>query len=130
MQTSPRYVSGAALLLIFGIGSMAFADSLNNVTVKQREVYQALQTNPTDEDLTIQLASLAMETGEYQLAIAHMERLVATQPAHAAVRLKLGILYYMIGDYDTARSYLEPLSVSDSHDTAISTQAEHYLARM
>jgi len=130
MQATPRYVTYTALLFILGVGSVALADPLKNTLGQQRDVMQALQSNPTDTALSVRLADLAMETGEYQLAIAQMERLVTAQQADAEVMLKLGILYYMIGAYDNARSYLAPLNNPANDRADIRAQAERYLIRM
>ena len=63
--------------------------------------------DPTNIDLTLRYAKLATEQENYEAAITALERLLFFNPTLARPRLELGVLYYRLGSYTQARSYLE-----------------------
>ena len=130
MQTKSHYAPIVALLLIAAVSGVALADSIGEKSFELQSISTQLKTNPNDVSLSLHLADLAIETGDYQTAIAPMEKLMVLYPDDAQLKLKLGILYYMVGSYDLAKSYLEQLIGSPSNPPQLAHQAQTYRARM
>jgi hypothetical protein len=63
--------------------------------------------DPASIELTLRYARLATELEDYEAAITALERLLFFNPTLARPRLELGVLYYRLGSYAQARSYLE-----------------------
>lgn len=62
---------------------------------------------PTNIELTLRYARVATEIHDYEAAITALERLLFFNPTLARPRLELGVLYYRVGSYAQARTYLE-----------------------
>ena len=65
---------------------------------------------PADVELAFRLAERATRLGDYEAAIGVYERILFYNPKLVRVRLELGRLYYRLGAYESARSYLQPIS--------------------
>ncbi|HYM72108.1 MAG TPA: hypothetical protein VET89_03935 [Stellaceae bacterium] len=63
--------------------------------------------DPTNIELTLRYARVATELHDYEAAITALERLLFFNPTLARPRLELGVLYYRLGSYAQARTYLE-----------------------
>jgi hypothetical protein len=63
--------------------------------------------DPTNIELTLRYAKVATELQNYEAAITALERLLFFNPTLARPRLELGVLYYRVGSYGQARTYLE-----------------------
>src|SRR5829696_2006453 len=61
---------------------------------------------PANLDLSFRFAEIATAAGDYEAAIGALERMLFYNPALPRVRLELGILYFRLGSYEMARSYL------------------------
>src|SRR5215207_4833323 len=61
---------------------------------------------PANLDLSFRFAEVATAAGDYEAAIGALERMLFYNPALPRVRLELGILYFRLGSYEMARSYL------------------------
>lgn len=91
-------------------------------------MYNQLLADPTNIDLTVSYAELAVEIGDYEAAVPPLERLLMTNPDLPKIKLELGILYYLLGSYDISKTYLSEAQMSA--DENITAQANDYLARM
>ena len=57
--------------------------------------------------MLFRFAALAAQTGDLEGAISALERMLLINPDLPRVRLELGVLYYRLGSYEVARTYLE-----------------------
>ena len=64
-------------------------------------------SKPANLDVLFRFASLASQTGDLEGAISALERMLLINPDLPRVRLELGVLYYRLGSYEVARTYLE-----------------------
>ncbi|MDP6069639.1 MAG: tetratricopeptide repeat protein, partial [Alphaproteobacteria bacterium] len=62
--------------------------------------------DPGNLDKSFRFAELAIKIGNYEAAISALERMLLVNPNLPRVRLELGVLYFRLGSYRTARSYL------------------------
>ena len=62
--------------------------------------------DPANLDKTFRYAELAVRVGDYEAAISALERMLLYNPNLPRVRLELGVLYFRLGSYAIARTYL------------------------
>ena len=86
--------------------------------------------DPTNLDLTYDYARLATSLGDYEAAITAYERLLLFNPDLPRVKAELGVLYYRLGSYDTAKAYLEQALSEGDPPPAVRERIEGFLARI
>ena len=62
--------------------------------------------DPADLDASFNHAELAIQIGDFEAAISSLERMLLYNPELPRVRLELGVLYFRLGSYAIARTYL------------------------
>lgn len=70
------------------------------------DAFGAMLRDPGNLELTFRYAELAARAGNYEGAIAALERMLLVDPNLPRIRLELATLYFRLGSYDLARSYL------------------------
>ena len=68
--------------------------------------FQAVFKDPGNLDKTFRYAELAVAVGDLEGAISALERMLIYNPKLPRVRLELGSLYFRLGSYAIAKSYL------------------------
>ncbi|MAR56520.1 MAG: hypothetical protein CMM93_05000 [Rickettsiales bacterium] len=101
------YMLSITGMAVFAAYSHVHAESLSAKQARFDSLYQELMANPTDVDKTLEYSNLAVEMGDYEAAIPPLERLLISNPDTPKLKLEIGILYYLLGSKDVARSYLE-----------------------
>lgn len=69
--------------------------------------FQRMLRDPTNLDLTFRFAELAIQVEDFEAAIASLERMLLLNPELPRINLELGVLYYRLGSFQMARTYLE-----------------------
>jgi uncharacterized protein HemY len=87
---------------------------------------QTLQT-PSDPKALARFATIAVEIGDLEGAISALERLLLINGDLPDVRLELGVLYFRLGSFETARTYLRSAIASPNATTEIRDRANRYL---
>jgi tetratricopeptide (TPR) repeat protein len=62
--------------------------------------------DPANLDKSFKYAELGIQIGDYEAAISALERMLLYNPDLPRVHLELGVLYFRLGSYVIARSYL------------------------
>ena len=103
------------------------------ISTQTSDTYNALFhqmfVHPADLDTTFRFAHLAVERGDYEAAIGALERMLFFNPKLPRVRLELGVLYFKIGSYEMAQSYLDG-ALQGNPPADIRAQIEVYLAEI
>ncbi len=100
--------------------------SAQDAALTRDAAYQQLLANPSDIALTLKYAKLCAAAGDYEAAIPPLERLLISKPDSPKLRLEIGILYYLLGSFDTAKTYLKDAK----KDPTLTAKADDYLSRM
>ncbi len=90
--------------------------------------FAAMLQRPDDIAAVRRYAELQIEAENYEAAIATLERLLIPQPNQSQIRTELGILYFRLGSYDAAASYLRKALESTDLTPELRAQAERFLA--
>ena len=89
--------------------------------------FQDTLRNPTDPPTLVRYADLAVQVGDIEGAISALERLLLIDGDQPKVKLELGVLYYRLGSYEAARTYLESARGSGLASPEIKDRAAQYL---
>ncbi|MBV8166304.1 MAG: hypothetical protein JO021_05890 [Alphaproteobacteria bacterium] len=68
--------------------------------------FEQMRRDPGNSDKALAYAKAAIAVGDFEGAISALERLLIFNPDLPRIRLEIGVLYYRLGSYDLARTYL------------------------
>jgi hypothetical protein len=94
------------------------------------KTYNQLLRNPSDVNLTLKYADLAIKLNDYEAAIPPLERLVMLDPSLYRTKLKLGTFYQKLGSKIVARSYFEDVAHESAAPKDVVEQAKLYLQKL
>ena len=83
---------------------------------------------PSDPRTLVRFAELAVQVGDLEGAISALERLLLINGDQPAVKLELGVLYYRLGSYEAARTFLESARRSAAATAEIKDKSAPYSA--
>jgi len=110
-----RMLCGLALFFSFAaVTHPAAAQNIQN-SPEYDQAFQAMLSDPGSLDKTFAYAEAAIKAGDLEGAVSALERMLFINPNLPRVRLELGVLYFRLGSYEAARSYLQ--SAVESPDT-------------
>ena len=103
--------------------------TLQELERQHEAAFQEIFKDPGNLDKTFRYAELAVELGNFEAAISALERMLLINPNLPRVRLELGVLYFRLGSYQLARTYL--LRALDGDPPAdVRTNVEKFLAEV
>ena len=86
--------------------------------------------DPANLDKTFRFAEVAVEAGDIEGAIGALERMLIYNPDLPRVRLELGVLYFRLGSYQIARSYLVRAVEPEEVPEAVRERVQVYLSEI
>jgi hypothetical protein len=102
------------VLLIVGCGlSEAAAQPAPLPSAERRALFERMRANPADLELMFAFAAMAVREGDYEAAIATLERMLIFNPDLPRVKLELASAYYRLGAYDVARMHFDDVLAAD-----------------
>jgi len=90
--------------------------------------FQEMLNQPANLDVLFKFASLATQTGDLEGAVSALERMLVINPDLPRVRLELGVLYYRLGSYAVADTYLTTALASKDLPPDVRSRAEQFAA--
>lgn len=106
------------------------ADRPPDVQARYDAAFQEMVKKPADLDVLFTFATLASQNNDLEGAISALERMLLINPDLPRVRLELGVLYYRLGSYEVARTYLETALQSAAMPPDVRSRAEKFLAEI
>jgi hypothetical protein len=101
-----RFAGALAPVILLGLlPEAAVAQTPSDFAGNVGPVYQAILARPSDLTNTLQYAANA-SADDIESAIGSYEQLLFYNPKLSRLRFELGVLYFRLGSYDTAGSYL------------------------
>jgi len=122
-------LSALALATLSLACTTAWAQTSSNQPL-ERQVDEAFRQSlraPADGDASARYARLLTQSGNFEGAIAALERLLLDPNASPSVRVELGVLYYRLGSLDMAASLLNRALADPQLDPVLRGQAEALL---
>ena len=93
--------------------SISDPDRLELIKEKQQVVFEQLFEDPTNLSLLFEYANLSILVGDLEAAIGVFDQMLVYDPELPRIRLELGVLYYRLGAYALAKTYLESVRKFD-----------------
>ena len=118
--------SGVALGSALGAASPAWAVP-PEVQQQLDEGFRQVLQNPGDTGANVSYAQKLVDAGDYEKAIASLERILITDPSQSQVRVEIGALYFRLGSYETARVYFRRALEDPSLPPALRARSEQFL---
>ena len=94
------------------------------------EAFAAMLADPGNLDKSFRFAGLAVRVGDLEGAVAALERMLLINANLPRVRLELGVLYYRLGSYEAARTYLVTALETPNMPPEVRERAQDFLARI
>lgn len=91
------------------------------------QVFREVLANPASIDTRTKYASLLVRSGNYEGGIAALEGLLLAPDAPSNIRLELAVLYYRLGSYAMAESYLREALADPRLDAAQKNDAQNLM---
>jgi tetratricopeptide (TPR) repeat protein len=124
----------AVVGLVIGLAASLPAAAQAQVTPALEKEYddafQEMLRKPADLDVLFRFATLAAQTGDLEGAISALERMLLINSDLPRVRLELGVLYFRLGSYEVARTYLQSVLKSQSLPADVRAKTEQFLAEV
>ncbi len=127
-----RTLAGALVVaLAFGGADGARAQEVSPEARAQLDAaFAEVLKDPTNLDKTYAYAQLATEAGDYEAAITSYERLLLYNPDLPRVKAELGVLYYRLGSFETAKAYFEDALADPDTPPAAQARIQGFLAQI
>ncbi len=102
----------------------------HDIESRRAQLFQHMMAEPTNLDIAFEYAQLSARVGDLEGAISTLERMLIFAPGLPRLQLELGVLYYRLGSYETARSYLELAAASPDTPPEVHAQVEQYIRQI
>lgn len=105
------------------------AQQVDVVALQQRRsmLFQRMLERPDDLDSAFEYAALSVQAGDLEAAVSTLERMLIFAPGLPRLQLELGVLYYRLAAYETARSYFEAAVAGPNVPDEVRGRVEQYL---
>ena len=100
---------------------------LEQLQARRKALFQQMLADPTNLDVAFEYAGLSARVGDVEASIATLERMLIFAPGLPRLQLELGVLYFRLGAYETARSYFEQALSAPDVPAVVKTRVDPYL---
>src|SRR5215207_1859066 len=90
-------------------------------------MFRQVLREPANLDLSFRFAEAAVRAGDHEAATGALERMLFYNPNLPRVKLELGILYFRLGSYEMARSYLAGALAGSDAPPEVRARVEPFL---
>ena len=102
--------------------------AMQQVQARRQVLFQAMLAKPDDLDAAFEYAALSVKVGDIEAAISTLERMLIFAPGLPRLQLELGVLYYRLAAYETARGYFEAAIQGPEVPPEVRSKVEQFLA--
>jgi hypothetical protein len=127
------WVRAALCVLAFAMAVPASAQAQvadPRYVAEMDQAFEQLIRDPANLELTFAYAGIAARAGNYEGAIAALERMLLIDGDLPRVRLELGVLYYRLESFDLARSYFDSAVAGDNVPPEVRTRVAQFNAEI
>jgi Flp pilus assembly protein TadD len=89
--------------------------------------FQETLRKPADPATLMAFAEIAIKIGDLEGAISALDRLLLIDGDQPEVKLELGVLYFRLGSFEAARTYLGEVRFSKRASPVLKARAEEFL---
>jgi tetratricopeptide (TPR) repeat protein len=109
------------------VAGTASAVDFKGIQIRRKQLFAQMLTDPSNLDVAFEYAALSERAGDLEGAIATLERMLVFAPGLPRLQYELGVLYYRLGSFNTARSYFTTVLASPDVPDEIRTQIGGYI---
>jgi len=112
-----KIVANTLLIISLMFSAVGFAQNvppsvndpaeLERIETERARIFEELFDDPTNMDNLFQYANLSILLGDLEAAVGVFEQMLIYDDELPRIRLELGVLYYRLGAFTTAKVYLE-----------------------
>ena len=95
-----------------------------------QQAFQVMYAHPGDTDAALKYSALAVELNDYEAAVSPLERLLMMNPKLPEIRLEIGVLYYLMNSFDTAKMHLALVADDTTATPEQKQRANDYLTKI
>ena len=106
------------------------AGSVDQIQARREFLFNAMLQKPDDLDAAFEYAALSSKVGDLEAAISTLERMLIFAPGLPRLQLELGVLYYRMSAFETARNYFESAIAAPGVPDEVRAKVESYLSRI
>ncbi len=115
------------------VPAKSVVDPLPKVDVAQAQarrqfLFARMLEKPDDLDVAFEYAALSVQVGDLEAGISTLERMLIFAPGLPRLQLELGVLYYRLNAYETARTYFESAVSGPDVPDEVRTKVQRYLS--
>ena len=100
------------------------------LAARQAALLEAMLATPDDLDTAFEYAMVSSLLGDYEAAIATLERMLIYAPGLPRVQLELGALYFRLGATETARYYFQETLKAPDVPPEVEARVQAYLVAL
>jgi len=114
----------------YSVASSAGIDNKDEIKQQFDQTFYTMLDDPSNIDITMKYAKLAVQMEDYEAAIPALERILLFNPDLPSVKHELGVMYYRLESFDMAKSYLIDAKNSNGVTPEVVEKANKYLSLM
>ncbi|MER2534615.1 MAG: tetratricopeptide repeat protein, partial [Rhizobiaceae bacterium] len=104
--------------------------SVQQIQARRDYLFKVMLSRPDDLDVAFEYAALSAKVGDLEGAISTLERMLIFAPGLPRLQLELGVLYYRLSAFETARGYFEAAVSGPDVPPEVKINVERYLSRI
>ncbi len=97
------------------------------IEARRKELFHKMLADPTNLDVAFEYAGLSARVGDVEAAISTLERMLIFAPGLPRLQLELGVLYYRVGAFETARAYFQQALKAPNVPDVVKARVDPYL---
>lgn len=101
---------------------------IRQIQARRDDLFKAMLARPDDLDAAFEYAALSVQAGDLEAAIGTLERMLIFSPGLPRLQLELGLLYYRLSAFETARGYFESAVSGSGVPPEVRAKVDQYLA--
>jgi hypothetical protein len=101
---------------------------LAKLQAQRSALFQRMLDKPDDLDAAFKYAALSAQVGDLEAAVSTLERMLIFAPGLPRLQLELGVLYYRLGAFETARTYFQAAISGPQVPDEVRLKVEEYLS--
>lgn len=106
----------------------ASGEQVTQIQGRRDALFAVMLQRPDDLDAAFEYAALSVQVGDLEAAVSTLERMLIFAPGLPRLQLELGVLYYRLSAFETARSYFQAALSGPDVPPEVQAKVKQYLS--
>ena len=120
----------SGIILLTSMNGFAQNTDKENLKKQFDMTFNKMLEDPSNIDVTMEYANIAIQMEDYESAIPALERILLFNPELPRIKQELGVLYYKLNSFEMAKSYLKDAISTEGAPKEVVDKANKYLAEI